>query len=97
MGIWRTKELCNIQGKEGRVPLKIVEPKNTSRQCPKCEYIDQKNRKSRNDFECLQCGYKEMADYVAALNIRNRAVVNQPIVAPFFSVVTSPNTLVWDS
>ncbi|MGC2428963.1 MAG: zinc ribbon domain-containing protein [Nitrososphaeraceae archaeon] len=35
------------------MPLKIVNSKNTSRQCPKCEYIDQRNRKSRNDFECL--------------------------------------------
>jgi transposase len=53
-------------------------------------------RKSRNEFESLQCGYKEMADYVAAKNIAAtvRAAVNQPIVAPLFSVVTSPPTLV---
>jgi hypothetical protein len=30
-----------------------------------------------------------MADYVAALNIAARVVVNQPIVAPLFSVVTN--------
>ena len=40
-----------------------------------------------------------MADYVAARNIaaNARAAVNQPIVAPLFSAVTSPNTLVWGS
>lgn len=64
--------------------MKVVNPKDTSRQCPSCQYIDKKNRKTRNDFECLQCGYKGMADYIAALNIRNTAAVNQPIVAPVF-------------
>jgi putative transposase len=75
--------------------LRIVNSKNTSRQCPSCEYIDKRNRKSRNDFECLQCGYKEMADYVAARNIaaNARAAVNQPIVAPLFSAVTSHHAL----
>lgn len=71
--------------KEG-VPLKIVNPRNTSRQCPSCQYVDLRNRKTRSEFECLQCGYNEMADYVAARNIadRARAAVNQPIVAPLF-------------
>jgi putative transposase len=96
---WSFGELRNFvtyKAKNEGVRLKIVSSKNTSRQCPECEYIDQRNRKSRNDFECLQCGYKEMADYVAAKNIaaKARAAVNQPIVAPPFSVVTSPHTLV---
>lgn len=72
------------KAKREGVPLKVVNPKDTSRQCPSCQYIDKKNRKTRNDFECLQCGYKGMADYIAALNIRNTAAVNQPIVAPVF-------------
>lgn len=55
-----------------------------SRQCPECLYIDKRNRKTRSIFECLKCGYMEMADYVAACNIAARAAVNQPIVAPLF-------------
>jgi putative transposase len=85
---WAFGELRNFvtyKAKKEGVPLKITSSNNTSRQCPSCEYIDQRNRKSRNEFECLQCGYKEMADYVAAKNIaakvRVRAAVNQPIVA----------------
>jgi putative transposase len=80
VGIWRTTKFCNIKGKEERKVLKIVSSKDTSRQCPSCEYIDQRNRKSGNEFECLQCGYREMADYVAARNIAAKAAVNQPIV-----------------
>ena len=62
------------------MPLKVVNSKNTSRKCPECQYIDKRNRKTQNQFECLQCGYKEMADYVAAVNIAARAAVKQPIV-----------------
>ena len=101
---WSFGELRNFvtyKAKNEGVPLKIVSSKNTSRQCPKCEYIDQRNRKSRNDFECLQCGYNEMADYVAAKNIaakvRVRAAVNQPIVAETLYLVTSPDALAWGS
>jgi SPX domain protein involved in polyphosphate accumulation len=39
-------------------------------------------RKSKNEFESLQCGYKEMADYVAAKNIAAtvRAAANRYII-----------------
>jgi putative transposase len=91
---WSFGELRNFieyKAKKEGVPLKIVESKKTSRQCPKCQHIDQRNRKSRNEFECLQCGFKEMADYVGALNIKKRVPVNEPMVAPLFSAVTSPH------
>jgi transposase len=43
--------------------------------------LDKKNRK-KNRIECLKCGYKDMADYMAVVNI---AVVKQPIVADLIS------------
>jgi putative transposase len=93
---WSFGELRNFiayKAKKEGVPLKIVNSKNTSRQCPQCQYIDQRNRKTRNNFECLQCGYEDVADYVAARNIAARAAVNQPMVAPLFSAVTSHHAL----
>ena len=63
------------------VPIKTVDPRNTSRECPECHSIDRRNRKDRDTFKCVQCGNGGEADYVASLNIRNRAAVNQPIVA----------------
>jgi IS605 OrfB family transposase len=54
--------------KEG-VPFQKVDPKNTSRTCPKCEYVAEKNRISRTHFKCVECGYKNYADHVAATNI----------------------------
>ena len=62
------------------VPVKIVDPRNTSRECPKCHTIDKKNRTNRDKFKCIQCGYGGEADYIASLNIKNRAAVNQPTV-----------------
>jgi len=69
------------------VPIFVVDPKNTSRQCPnpECQCIDKRNRKTRDLFQCLQCRFTAMANYVAAINIRLKAkimaaTVNQPIV-----------------
>ena len=63
------------------VPTKLVNPENTSRECPECHTIDKRNRPSRDNFRCIQCGYIGEADHIAAINIRSRAAVNQPIVA----------------
>ena len=68
---WTFGELRNFltyKSKREGVLLKVINPRNTSTECPKCRYVDKKNRK-KNKFECLKCGYKEMSDYVAALNI----------------------------
>jgi IS605 OrfB family transposase len=45
-----------------------VNPFNTSRTCPKCQFIDKENRKGET-FQCLQCDYKNHADTVSAVNI----------------------------
>jgi putative transposase len=85
------RQFVTYKARREGVPLRIVDSSNTSRQCPKCHYIDARNRKTRSLFRCLQCGYEAMADYVAATNIaaKGRAAVNQPIVAPLFSAATS--------
>ena len=62
------------------VPLVIIDPKNTSRQCNVCGHIDEKNRPTRSEFCCVSCGHSENADLNAAKNIRNRAAIIQPMV-----------------
>lgn len=61
------------------VPLVLVDPRNTSRTCPKCGCVDKNNRKSQSLFSCInpKCGFSGFADAIAAENIR-RAAVNQP-------------------
>ncbi len=100
-GKWAFSELRSFieyKAKMNGVPIVAVDPRNTSRECPKCHSIDRKNRPSRDMFKCVRCGLEEMADYVAAKNIAARAVVknrvNQPIVAPTLTGSYNPTALV---
>ena len=64
------------------VPVKLVNPRGTSHICPECGHNEKRNRPSRNEFRCVQCGFAGSADHIAAINIAARAdLVNQPIVA----------------
>lgn len=71
------------------VPLVAVDPRNTSRTCPYCGHIDKANRKTQDTFLCVICGFSGLADHVAAVNIRSRAVVNRPNVSAAQTAVQS--------
>ncbi|MEW6750516.1 MAG: transposase [Candidatus Latescibacterota bacterium] len=62
------------------LPVVLVDPRNTSRSCPRCGLADQANRPSQALFRCIQCGFSGHADTIAAENIR-RVAVNQPYAA----------------
>jgi putative transposase len=83
IGKWAFLELRNFieyKAKLLGVPVILVDPRNTSRACSVCGYIDKKNRKNQASFVCLECGHTENADFNAAKNIAFRAVVNLPNV-----------------
>ncbi len=50
-----------------------VDPKNSSRQCRKCGYIDKKNR-NKERFFCVQCFHLEDADFQASKNLLQRGL-----------------------
>jgi putative transposase len=54
------------------VPVYLVDPADTSRTCPECGHCEERNRKTRDRFECRHCGYSDEADRVGARNIRAR-------------------------
>jgi putative transposase len=88
---WAFGELrfyLEYKAKREGVPVAIVDPRNTSRECPECHTIDKRNRPSRDTFRCISCDLQAMADYIAAKNIASRARFNEPIVAPLFSAAT---------
>lgn len=64
-------EFEHIARKYG-IAVSLVQSFYTSQTCPKCGCIDKENRKSQEDFECVECGYKSNADLNASRNIRNR-------------------------
>jgi putative transposase len=60
------------------VPVHFVDPRNTSRTCPACGYVDKANRKTQASFVCTSCGFAGPADVIAAVNISRRAPVSVP-------------------
>ena len=63
------------------VPVVAVDPRNTSRTCPRCGLIDKANRPSQDRFLCVACNLAGLPDHFAAINIGRRAVVMQPDAA----------------
>lgn len=63
------------------VPVILVDPKNTSRECSSCGHVDKRNRPDQATFKCRLCGFSAHADYNAALVIRSRAQLNAPYAA----------------
>lgn len=65
-----------------------VDPAYTSQTCPECLSIDKKNRKTQSSFSCVQCGYSDNADKVAAINVKRvgraqlACVVSEEVISP---------------
>ena len=79
-GFNQLRQFISYKAKIAGIPVFLVDPKNTSRTCPGCGCVDKRNRPSQSLFSCVSCGYYGIADYIAALNIRARALVNAPMV-----------------
>ena len=60
------------------VPVRIVDARNSSRECSECGHISPSNRRSQSRFQCQACGHSRNADTNAARNISSRATVNKP-------------------
>jgi len=46
-----------------------VSPHYTSQTCPECNHVDALNRQTQSQFACVECGYRNNADIVGAINI----------------------------
>ncbi|WP_407556013.1 transposase [Streptomyces sp. Pv4-95] len=57
-----------------------VDPRNTSRTCPKCQHVDGENRDGEK-FQCTSCQHIDHADRVGAWNVALRAGLVLPNVA----------------
>jgi len=60
----------------GRVVV-AVDPRNTSRTCPRCGHCARENRVTQADFGCVRCGYAGHADVVGALNVLRAGLARQ--------------------
>ena len=79
------RQFIEYKAKLVGVLVKLVDPRNTSRTCPECNFVSKSNRKCQSLFSCVSCGYSAPADTVAATNISRRALVNEPNFSPALS------------
>lgn len=82
-GFYQLRQFITYKSAIAGVPVALVDPRNTSRECPdpKCGHISKRNRPRRDDFRCERCGFAGPADYIAARNIAGRAAVSLPDAA----------------
>jgi IS605 OrfB family transposase len=94
---YQLKSYVDYKAKLAGIPVILVDPRNTSKMCSKCGYIDDANRKDQAHFVCQFCGFAANADFNASLNIKQRAEVNQPIVTRSLETlsVASPTPCGW--
>lgn len=57
------------------IAVSLVLSEYTSKMCPVCGCIEDENRPSQEEFECVECHHKGNADFNAAVNIANRVRV----------------------
>lgn len=63
------RDFIEYKAEKAGVRVVYVNPKRTSRTCPRCGHSTRSNRPTQADFRCVACGYRANADAVAAMNI----------------------------
>jgi putative transposase len=75
------RQFISYKARRAGVAVIAVEARNTSRTCPVCGHCEKANRRSQAEFCCVVCQHQAPADVNAAVNIRQRAAVIQPMVS----------------
>ena len=60
LGKWAFGQLrgfVDYKAKLNGVPVYLIDPRNTSKQCSECGHIDKANRKTQSEFVCGACGH----------------------------------------
>lgn len=63
------QQMIIYKAKKFGIQVKMIDPAYTSQTCSKCGHLEDGQRLSQSEFVCKNCGYKENADYNAAVNI----------------------------
>ena len=72
LGLSSIKDKFEHIGRNYDIAVSFVHPCYTSKQCSACGCIDDDNRKTQEEFKCVECGHEANADFNAAVNIVNR-------------------------
>ncbi len=69
---WSFRQLADFieyKAKMAGISVVYVDPRETSKTCPKCRYCARNNRRTQSLFKCRKCGYESNADRIGAMNI----------------------------
>src|SRR6266700_4000593 len=77
---YQLRTFINYKAAWAGVPVRLIDPKNTSRICSQCGHCEKANRQSQASFLCKQCGFCCNADLNAAINI-SRVPVKVPMAS----------------
>lgn len=75
LGLSSLKQEVEHIARNYNIAVSTIHASYTSKMCPMCGCIEDENRQNQETFECVECGYKDNADFNAAKNIRNRVLV----------------------
>ena len=74
LGLSSLKQEVEHIARKYDIAVSTVQASYTSKMCPMCGCIEDKNRPNQETFKCVECGHKDNADFNAAKNIRNRVL-----------------------
>jgi IS605 OrfB family transposase len=72
---WSFRQLADFieyKAKLAGITVVYVDPRGTSKTCPKCQYCSRSNRRTQSLFKCRKCNYESNADRIGAINIAIR-------------------------
>ena len=75
LGLSSLKQEVEHIARKYDIAISTVQASYTSKMCLVCGCIEDENRPNQETFECIECGYKDNADFNAAKNIKNRVLV----------------------
>jgi IS605 OrfB family transposase len=89
MGYSRLVKWIDWQAMKHGAPIVIVDPRNTSSECPNCDSKLEEN--GYRILRCPRCGFEADRDVIGKLNIRKRALKMLGIKVDFGGSLTTPS------
>jgi transposase len=74
-GLYEIRRQLEYKTQRHKGMLLAVDPKFTSQMCSECGHVAKENRKSQAVFICSKCGFSANADVNAAINIKQRGIL----------------------
>ena len=75
--LWRflriqaVSEFVKLACYKQNISFSLVHAEYSSQCCNKCYHVSRENRKNQEEFECVECGHKDSADFNSPKNLKN--------------------------